>query len=174
MGVSVCSTMKMSRRKQSRGGARTQKRTKKLFKTHKGVRTGAVLTKANYKLIAANEKRQKTLNVRKILGNNDTMTNNSANVFEDSEWADKVFDKFTRFLERLQNLEDSALKKGGEGDLLSDISILKIDIASKLIEAFKVRKSATKATAKVSPKVANKGVNSFDDDLTALLSKISL
>ena len=158
--------------RQKVGGARTQpSRQSAKVPKRPGIvgqpltKTGfaSFFTKANANAVVENQKRKNLLatNVTGLLADK----NSNSNMFEDPEWADKIFEKFTDFLEKLDDLEEGA---GEEKDhnILSDISILKIDIATKLISVF-----GTKASTIVE---SGEKINAFNDDLAALLGRVTL
>jgi len=121
-------------------------------------------TKSNVNAVMENQKRKNLLstNVTGLLA----QKNSNSQMFEDPEWADKIFEKFTDFLEKLDDIEETAHEEGGDHNILSDISILKIDIATKLISVF-----GTKASTVTAPE---QKINAFNDDLAALLGRVTL
>jgi septum formation topological specificity factor MinE len=147
-----------------RGGGRTQPKTMK----NKG-RLGPierysmklapnrpVFSKENINAVMAQQQRNAVIkqNVEQLLVNE----RNADDL--DPEWPDKVFEKFTDFLEKLVEIEEEMFEEGKD---TSDISILKINIATKLIELFGKRAAAANV-----PK--EEKVNAFDADLDNLLS----
>lgn len=86
-----------------------------------------------------------------------------SNMF-DPDFADNVIGKFRKFLDKLDAKEDRAIEEENEGQR-SEISIAKLDIASRLVEAFGEK-------AKVVEKA--KAPEAFDEDLLAMLGSMKL
>ncbi len=82
----------------------------------------------------------------------------------DPEFADNVISKFKDFLDDLEEKEEEALEEN-DGNARSNIEIMKISIALRLIDAFGTK-------AKVAAK--NNTKNAFNDDLSSLLNKMAL
>ena len=95
-------------------------------------------------------------NVSKLL------TNVANNNDLDPEWPDRVFNKFTNFYERLGEIEEQMFEANED---TSDIAILKINIATKLIELFGTRAATSMPQG---DKIA-----AFDEGLDELLNKFT-
>jgi len=84
----------------------------------------------------------------------------------DPEFSTKVIQRFNEFLTDLLE-KDEDLWTYNNAEVRSDIDILKLNVASTLIEAFGKK-------AKLAPKTQNATAKAFNDDLSSLLGKMSL
>ena len=80
------------------------------------------------------------------------------------DFTDNVISKFKEFLDDLEEKEEDAVEEEDE-EARSDIEIMKLSIALRLIDAFGSK-------AKNAPKT--QAINAFDDDLSSLLTKMKL
>jgi hypothetical protein len=120
--------------------------------------TKSFFRKENVKTLLEQQKRNAVVkqNVSKLL------TNMATNDDLDPEWPDRVFEKFTNFYEKLGEIEDEMFDANQD---TSDIAILKIDIATKLIELFGAKEATS---APQGDKIA-----AFDEGLDELLGRFS-
>jgi hypothetical protein len=135
-----------SKVKQGIVGRYTMKPTKSFFR------------KENVKTLLEQQKRNAVVkqNVSKLL------TNMATNDDLDPEWPDRVFEKFTNFYEKLGEIEDEMFDANQD---TSDIAILKIDIATKLIELFGMKGAE--------PMPQGDKIAAFDEGLDELLGRFS-
>lgn len=80
------------------------------------------------------------------------------------EFADDVIAKFRKFLDKLEARDEKAFREENEEER-SEISIAKMDIATRLVEAFGTK-------AKTAPKA--KAPEAFDEDLLSMLTGMKL
>jgi hypothetical protein len=85
----------------------------------------------------------------------------------DTEYADRVIEKFKNFLERVQRA-NARLYTSSNQEALSNMDMLKSVIAEKLVDTFGNKERGPAAAAAAAPS------NAFNDDLASLLGKIAI